>query len=178
MTVTCPLDCEFLLEARKHERVEAPKPEVLSNPDIKLTRKFLEENNRLMLFLGRALLIAALETPGAVDYDVREALETMIRTYRTLQSGVYYESVPQNALAAGIYRTVQQGLAHYRQQETSELGITKTRDSDILALLVYLHRLEAAQNNGRRRGRSFLGELQSIFEHAMPAAPPTSLILP
>ena len=48
---------------------------------------------------------AALDTPGAVDYDVREALEALIRTYRTLESGVYYESVPANPLAANIYRT-------------------------------------------------------------------------
>src|ERR1039457_5817059 len=111
VTVNCPLDCEFLLEARKHDRVEPFNPEVLPNPDIRLSRKDLQDNEDLLLFLVRALVAAAMGTSGAVDLDVREALEALIRTYRTLQNGVYYESVPENSLAANIYRIVHHGLA-------------------------------------------------------------------
>jgi hypothetical protein len=178
MTVTCPLDCEFLLEARKHDRAEPYNPEVLPNADIVLQRKFLNESMGLIAFLGSTLLAEAIEI-GAVDFDVREALEALIRTYRTLQSGVFYESVPENQLAAKIFRCVQSGLPEFRQEELKRLGFSKSRDADILALLVYLDRLEHACNNGRRRGRAFLAELKSYYEIRQPAgSKPPSLILP
>ena len=44
-----------------------------------------------------------MQVPGVVDRDVLEALDGLIRTYRTLQSGVYYESRPNNPLAGSIY---------------------------------------------------------------------------
>lgn len=179
MTVNCPLDCEFLVEARRHDKVEPFNPEVLPNSDIRLSRKDLRDNRDLLVFLIRTLVAAALGTPGAVDLDVREAVEALIRTYRTLQSGVYYESVPQNTLAANVYRIVQHGLAQFRQEERKRLGITKTRDAHVLALLVYLQRLELDRNNGRRRGRAFLGALKEYYGIPQPAAPPpSSLILP
>lgn len=179
VTVNCPLDCEFLLEARKHDRVEPFNPEVLPNPDIRLSRKDLQDNQELFLFLVHALVAAALGTPGAVDLDVREALEALIRTYRTLQSGVYYESVPENTLAANICRTMQHGLAEFRQEERQRLGISKTRDTNVLMLLVYLQRIELDRNNGRRRSRAFLSALMEHYRVPQPAAPPpSSLILP
>jgi hypothetical protein len=177
--VNCPLDCEFLLEARKHDRVEPFNLEVLPNPDIRLSRKDLQDNEDLLRFLVHTLVEVALGTPGAVDADAREALDALIRTYRTLQNGVYYESVPENRLAANIYRIVQQGLGEFRQEERKRLGISKTRDANVLALLVYLQRIELDRNNGRRRSRAFLGALMEHYRIPQPAAPPpSSLLLP
>ncbi len=62
-----------------------------------------------------------------VDRDVLEALDALIRTYRTLQSGVYYESRPNNPLAAAIFDALRKGLDEYRSSEQRELGMTKTR---------------------------------------------------
>ncbi len=178
VTVNCPLDCEFLVEARKHDRVEPFNPEVLPNPDIVVSRKFLQENKDLLLFMVRTLAAVVLGTPGAVDLDAREALEALIRTYRTLQSGVYYESVPENSLAANIYRRIQHALTQFRQEERQRLGISKTRDANVLALLVYLQRIELDRNNGRRRSRAFLSALMEHYRIPQPAAPaPSSLIL-
>ncbi|MBZ5620822.1 MAG: hypothetical protein LAQ69_19155 [Acidobacteriia bacterium] len=180
MTVTCPLDCEFLQEARKHEKREPFHPEELPNPDIRLPRKFLQDNHDLLVFLGRALALLAGGASEAVDFDVREALDALIRTYRTLQNGVYYETLPQNILAMNVYRIVQHGLAQFRQKERERLGMSKTRDADVIGLLVYLQRLELSRNNGRRRGRAFLGALSEYYG-AVPepaAPPPSSLILP
>lgn len=177
VTVGCPLDCEFLLEARKHDRVEPFNPGALPNPDIRLSRKDLQDNEDLLLFLVNAVVAASLGTPGAVDLDAREALEAIIRTYRTLQNGVYYESVPENSLAASIYRAVQQGIGEFRQEERKRLGISKTRDGNILALLVYLQRIELDRNNGRSRSRAFLGALMEHYRLPQPAPPPPSSLI-
>jgi hypothetical protein len=180
VTVDCPLDCEYLQEARRHDRPVPLDESAIPNRDIRVTEAFLRDNEPLLVFIGRVLAGAAFET-GAVDFDVREAIEALIRTYRTLQSGVYYETQPSNLLAAGVYRGVQNAVAEFRRREQQSLGISKTRDADVLGVLVFLQRIELERNNGRRKGRAFLEELRSYYgvEAATTAPPPaSSLILP
>ena len=180
VTVDCPLDCEFLQEARKHEKREAPDPQKIPNRDIRVTEEFLHRNEELLGFVQSNLGTAAFSTPGAVDYDVREALEALVRTYRTLQSGVLYESLPPNPLAANIYRGLQNAVAQFRQDEQRRLGLSRTRDADVLGILAFLQRLEMDWNNGRRRGRAFMDALRRFYSAVSDSAPPTasSLILP
>jgi hypothetical protein len=179
VTVHCPLDCPHLQDARKHDKLPGVDPDQFPNLDIKVTDDFLHENEDLLVFLGRGMLRAALEAQGAVDSDVREALDALIRTYRTLQSGVYYETRPQNLLAGAFYARIQEEIAGLRQRENESGGVTRTRDNQILGLLVFLQRLELDRSNGRKLGRAFIDFLRSFFqpeEAAQPAAP--SLILP
>jgi hypothetical protein len=180
VTVSCPLDCPYLRDAREHERVAPVDPEKVPNRDIQVTEAFLTQHEPLLLFVGQTLAGAALETSGGVDFDVRDALDALIRTYRTLQSGVYYESLPTNALAGNIYAVVQQAVTEFRRNETEQLGITHTRDADVLGVLAFLQRLEFDRNNGRARGRAFVDFLRTFFssprEEQSPSSP--SLILP
>src|SRR4051812_12027433 len=161
VTLNCPLDCEYLLESRKHDRPETVDPDTLPNLDIRVTDTFLRDHEPLLVALGQAVLFAALETPGAVDFDVREALAALIRTLRTLESGLYYETRPENMVAAEIGRRIQASITEFRNAENERQQITKTRDSDILAALVFLQRLEFGRNNGRKRGRAFVDFLRS-----------------
>src|ERR1035441_6889978 len=77
---------------------------------------------------------------------------------------------PNNLLAGSIYGAVQDALTEYRSAEQRELGMTKTRDADVLGLLLFLQRLALNCDNGRRRGRSFLGALREFH----PPAPEAS----
>src|SRR2546423_7460282 len=99
VTVDCPLDCEFLMEARRHERPRDIDPDQIPNRDIRVTEQFLSEHKNLVVFLGRSLAEAGLGARAA-DPDLRDALDGLTRTYRTLQSGLQYESVPGNPVAA------------------------------------------------------------------------------
>ena len=179
VTVNCPLDCQYLMDARRHERPNPVDAEEVPNRDIHVSEEFLRDHEALLVFVGRSIASAAFETPGAVDFDVREALDGLIRTYRTLQSGLHYESRPNNPLADAIFGRVQDAIAEFRQHEQKELGMAKTRDTDALGILVFLQRLELDRHNGRRRGRAFLDFLRGFFlpsqEETAPASP---LILP
>jgi hypothetical protein len=180
VTVNCPFECEYLQQARQHDRLSPLDPGQVPNRDIQVTEKFVAENEALLSFLGAAIGRSALNTAGAIDYDVREALGGLVQTYRTLGSGVYYESVPQNPLAANIFRAVQRDVDAFRQEETRRLGMSKTRDSDVLKILVFFQRVEIDRNNGRARGRAFLNALVDVYG-AGPEAPSSessSLILP
>ena len=121
---------------------------------------------------------AALET-GGTDGDVREALAALIRTYRTLQSGVYYETRPTNPMAGAIYARMQSQVADLQRRQTQSGGVSRTRDAQILGLLVFLQRLELDRHNGRKLGRAFIDFLRSFFAPAeKEQAPAPSLIVP
>ena len=67
VTVDCPLDCEYLLEARKHEKLAPLDPERIPNRDIRVSEGFLEEHEPLAAFLGGAVANAAFTVQGAAD---------------------------------------------------------------------------------------------------------------
>ena len=162
VTVNCPLDCPFLMEARQHEKTAAIPVEQIPNQDVRINEEFLRDHEPLLIFLGAKLLEASLETAGAVDSDVQEALESLIRTYRTLESGLYYETRPNNLLAAGVHQKIQDAVTELRK-ELGEKGSTPIRDSEILGVLVFLERVGLHQRNGRPRGRAFIDYLRGYF---------------
>jgi hypothetical protein len=163
VTVSCPFDCPYLQRAREHDPQVPLDEEQIPNRDIRVSEEFLEKHEALLAFLGQALVDSALGTPGVVDFDVREALSALIRTYRTLESGLYYETLPNNSLAATIFRALQNAVDTFRRHEQEQLGMPGTRDTDVLAILVFLQRLELDRNNGRSRGRAFLDFLRGAY---------------
>jgi len=176
VTVSCPLDCPYLKEARLHEKPPELNPDEVPNKDVQVTEQFLREHEPLLVFLGAQLLEVSLATSGAVDSDVRDALQSLIRTYRTLQSGLYYETRPTNLVAAGIHQRMQEAVDRLRK-ELAEKNATPLRDAEILGTLVFLERVELHENNGRPRGRAFLDYLRAYFPPTEPTlAPPTPLI--
>jgi hypothetical protein len=168
VTVDCPFDCEHLREARRHEKPAEISPEDVPNQEIELDDRFLHNHGPLVMRTGHAVLQAAMETQGAVDFDVREALESMIKTQRTLESGLIYESRPDNPYAANIQQRVRQQIEEFREQIAKEMGMHSIRDADVLGALVFLQRVELQRNNGRRRGRAFL---DFLFQNFPPPEP-------
>ncbi len=166
VTVSCPLECQYLAEARLHDKPPAVRPKEWPNQDVRVTEEFLREHEPLLIFLSAQLLEASLEA-GALDSDVRQSIDSLIRTYRTLQSGLYYESLPENLVAAGIHQRIQAAIEKLRQ-ELSEKGATGIRDAEILGMLVFLERVALSQDNGRPRGRAFTDYLRAYFGQGRP----------
>jgi hypothetical protein len=136
-TIDCPFDCEYLREARRREKLVPVEPDTFPNPDIPVSESFLREH---------------------------EALASLVRTYRTLQSGLVYETLPSGGVASVIHSRVQQALNELRQQVTQSSGAASMfRDSEVLGILVFLERLAINRNNGRRRGKVFLDFLRGHF---------------
>jgi hypothetical protein len=119
----------------------------------------------VITFLTLALA-GAMEKERAVDFDAREALDALIRTYRTLESGLIYETKPQNPYAAAIQQAMQESVAELRTELEKETGMHSLRDAEVLGTLVFLQRLELQHNNGRRRGRAFFDFLRSYFPNS------------
>jgi hypothetical protein len=162
-SIDCPLDCTYLQDAHEHERPPEFDPETLPNRDIDVTEEFLEANQALLAFLCIAVFEGAQQSNGSTDWDVREALEALVKTYRTLQAGLYYETLPANVFAAGIATLVQTRLAEIKKKEAEATGSTTVRDDAVLGLLAFLQRLEYSRNNGRKRSRAFLDFLRGFY---------------
>jgi hypothetical protein len=161
--VHCPLDCGYLRESRKHDPLPDVSMDDFPNQDVKVTEQFLREQEPLLVWLGVQTMRAALEVSNAVDADVREALDALIRTYRTLQSGLYYESKPANTIAALIAESLQARIEEFRKVVSERTGVRTLRDLDVLGVLVFLQRLAIQHNNGRRLGRAFIDFLRGQF---------------
>ena len=161
VTLTCPLHCEYLQEAHRREK---PVPVIgnLSFPDVHVTEDFLHKHEELLLFSVYSLVQAALRTEGAVDTDILAALEALIQTHRTLESGLVYETRAENALAAAIQRRLAESLNDYQKIRKEREGLTFFRNTDILAILVFLHRLGQQNQNGKPRGRMYLDLLRQM----------------
>lgn len=161
-TIDCPFDCEHLEAARRHEQPIPLDPESLPNKDVRVSEDFIRDHEELVVWLTLALQ-RAMETERAVDSDAREALQALIRTYRTLESGLIYETRPQNPYAAAIQTALKNSVDDLRKRLTEESGMQTLRDAEILGTLVFLERLELQYDNGRRRGRAFFDFLRRHF---------------
>lgn len=174
VTIECPLDCEFLAEARKHDKMPALAKADIPHPDVRITEQFLRDHQDLLLFSSYSLLEAAMATEGAIDADAREALEALIRTLRTLDSGLIYETRPANPYAAAIQQRLQTAFDDIRKKMAEQAAMKAVRDNEILGCLVFLARIALQHDNKRRRGRAFLDFLRGQFPAAS-AAPAVSL---
>jgi hypothetical protein len=167
MTVDCPFECMYLQESRDRERRPPLNADEFPNQDIRVSDRFLAEREPLLLFISGTLASAALQV-RAIDNDIREALDALIRTYRTMQSGLYYEAVPPNPIAAHMFTEIRRNVDAFKERVAEQQGIHTIRDTDVLGILAFLQRLELQENNGRRKSRAFLQFLLEFF----PAAPP------
>jgi len=173
-TIDCPFDCPHLREARQHERKPERDPRSMPHPDVEITERFLTENEMLTVAAARFLLLAALDTPGAVDSDVRDALDALAQTYRSASSGLIYESRPANMIAAAIAERFQKDIAGFREQVAQKTGIHSIRDQDLFGVLVFWQRMAWSRDNGRRKGRAFLDSLLALLPPPEPS--PENLI--
>jgi len=145
-----------------HDRPVAISEDDLPNKDIRVSEDFIRKQEHVVMWLANALA-RVMEARRSVDGDAREGLESLIKTYRTLESGLIYETRPPNPYAAEIQEALKQTVDELRKRLAENSGMQTLRDADVLGALVFLQRLELQHNNGRRRGRAFVDFLRAYF---------------
>jgi hypothetical protein len=160
VNISCPLDCPYLEEAHRRERPPQISFEALPNKDIRVSDDFLSSQQELVTFCFYTFGDAALRTPGAVDGDILSAVEAVIRTYRTSESGLVYETRPDDKIAGAVQDQFTRSFAELQKQRSAESGLSPFRDADVMRCLVFLQRYALMQQNGRPRGRAFIRFVQ------------------
>jgi hypothetical protein len=159
-TLDCPLDCEHLIESRRHEKLTGKAAGAALHPEVRITDEFMSRNDMLLRFLSVSVGSAALDTPGVTDADVREGMDAVIQTLKTAGSGLIYETRPANPFAAGVQEKINAQIERLRKGLAEQSGAASLRDKDILGVLVFLARVAASVDNGRRKGRAFLSTMR------------------
>ena len=172
VSLSCPLECEYLKEAHKREKPLSIDERQLANPDIVVTEDLIRTHEELLLFCIYALVQAAMRTPGAVDSDLMASLEALIQTHRTLDSGLVYQTRAENSIAQAVQNSFASSLEDYQKLRLEREALSPVRNAEILAVLVFLHRIGQANQNGRPRGRMFVDLLRQMTpQNSAPPAP-------
>jgi hypothetical protein len=177
VSLSCPLECEYLQEAHRRERPVQVSDKQLSNSDVPVSEEFLQTHEELVMFCIYSLVQAAIQTAGALDTDVLAALEALIQTHRTLESGLVYETRAENTVAAAVQRSFAASLADYEKLLAEREAFSPVRNSEILKVLAFLHRLGRQNLNGRPRGRMYLDLLRRMTPEQRVEQPVASIII-
>jgi hypothetical protein len=177
VSIDCPFECTFLQQAHRFEMERREPPAEMAFASHEVPRHFVEENQRFIGGLAATLLKTAVEIPGIRDEDLRAVLDSQIRTYETLSTGLVYETLPDGPSRIHVYRELQKFVEHWRKEESERSGVTGPRDGDVLRSLVFLRRLAQRHDNGRPRGRLFYGFLRRMFPNVV-GTETQSLIVP
>ena len=166
VTLDCPSDCPYLLQAREHEK---PRPADEVNPadlflQVELTDQFIYESEHLIMGLSFALAKSAHANRMLNDRDLIAALTSLAKSYETLvNSGLVYETPTANVAHQAVAAEVQNMVKEYREAEQKHTGVTRLRDSEVLRALVFLVRMAHGRTSGRPRSRAFIDFLFSQF---------------
>jgi len=163
VTIDCPLNCEYLAEAHRHEKKPPTDPEAMPGKDVPLDDDFLRTNEFLIVLLGSAVSEAVQAFPNAIDTDAVEALDSLAKTWRTLVAGIYYETKPVNPIAAEMYDAVQARVEELRARIKDAEVAQSLPDAVVLGVLVFLQRVAFGMNNGRPKCKAFLVFLEQFY---------------
>jgi len=166
VTLDCPSDCPYLLQAREHEKprsLEALDQAKLF-PAVELADQFLYDHEHLILGLSFALANAIRKDRAINDADLLAALTTLAGSYETLvNSGLHYGTAMTSLSQQAVAGEIQDMVKQYRETEEKHLGYSRLRDSDILRALVFLLRMGYTHTSGRPKSRAYVDFVLSQF---------------
>lgn len=165
-TIDCPLDCEYLVESRAHEKAQ-PLDRTL-HADLFPSGEFIDNNQELFGILSVSLFTAIPDLEKCIDRDLHDCLEASVERWRTRAAGLEPAAAPPaNPHAATILEKFEDRIENFhKHREEDELKPIATKD--ILSMLVFLRVFGQSQDNGRSRGRSFLQYLGVMAMQFLP----------
>lgn len=182
VTLDCPGDCPYLLQARQQALEHAASHSVAHShgrpgvgngdawlpeveiPEVAITEQFLYEREELIVGLSFALAKSARNDRSLMDRDLITALSALAKHYQILvTSSLIYEPPTANIAHRSIGREVESMVREFREAEEKHLGYNRLRDSDVLTALVFLLRMGLARTSGRPKSRAFIDLLFAQF---------------
>ncbi|MCU1243422.1 MAG: hypothetical protein JWO71_4148 [Candidatus Acidoferrum typicum] len=167
VTIDCAPDCAHLLAAHRYED-EHPRSLPPETPllEVNLPSDIVHTQQQLMSALAFTVAKFCASQREATDSDVLTAILALAETFKTLQTGIYYEKPPDARLARELYAAVTSFITEVKQQQADRTGFSALKDSDIFYVLVFLYRMGLLRTNGRLRSRRYIEFLRSQFPEA------------
>ena len=167
VTLDCPSDCPYLLQARQQGREHPQEPPFDREgifPEVEIAEQFLYEREELIMGLSFALAKSARADRALMDRDLIAAVRALAESYQTLvKSSLIYEPTTANLAHQSIVREIETMVREFREAERKHLGQTRLRDSEVLKALVFLLRMGMGRTSGRPKSRAFVDFLFAQF---------------
>jgi hypothetical protein len=166
VTLECPSDCPYLIQAREHEK---PRSADQIDPaalflQIAVPDQFMYEKEHLLMGLSYALAKAARADRSLHDQDLVAALTVLAKSYeRRVNSGLHYEQPLTSDSQRRAANEVETMVREYREAEQKHTGYSTLRDSEVLKALDFLLRLAHGRTSGRPKSRAFVEFLFAQF---------------
>jgi hypothetical protein len=166
VTLECPHDCPYLIQAREHEK---PRSADQIDPaalflQIEVSDQFMYQHEHLLMGLTYALAKAARADRSLHDQDLIAALTVLAKSYeRRVNSGLHYEQPLTSDSQRRAANEVETMVREYREAEQKHMGYSSLRDSEVLNGLVFLVRLAHGRTSGRPKSRAFVEFLFAQF---------------
>ena len=166
VTLDCPSDCPYLIQAREHEK---PRPADQLDASalllqVELPDQFMYEREHLLMGLTFALAKAARADRNLNDRDLIAGLSALAHRYeRLVNSGLHYDPPLTSDSQRRVATEVETMLKEYREAEQKHMGYSTVRESDVLRALVFLVRLAHGRTSGRPKSRAFVDFLFAQF---------------
>src|SRR6185437_7281943 len=129
VTIDCPVDCPHLIAARRYE-IAHREPLAAENfpfPDVQFSIEIIRRNGDALSGIGLTILNFAQENQVTRDPEILAAVRALAETYRTLESGIYFERPPEAPLPRALYAQLAQFLQEFKQQEAQQMGFSKLK---------------------------------------------------
>jgi hypothetical protein len=167
VTINCPPNCIYLIAAHRyedeHKRELPPDTPFLEE---RIPQEILHTHQQLMAALSYQIAKFAGGQVSTADPDVVAALAALAGTYKTLQSGLLYERIPDVPVQRELYLALSQFLDEIKKKAAEAGNSGAVKDLAVFQVVVFLHRMGLLRSNGRPRSRRFIEFLRSQFPQA------------
>jgi hypothetical protein len=167
VTISCPADCPYLIAAHRYED-EHKRAIPADTPFIeeRLPQDILHSQQQLISLLAFQIVKFANAQPTTTDPDVLAAIAALAGTYRTLQSGLLYEKVPEIPVQRDLYLALTKFLDEIKKHAAGKGNSSAVKDSSVFHVAVFLYRMATLRSNRRPRSRRFIEFLRGQFPQA------------
>ncbi|HMH80717.1 MAG TPA: hypothetical protein VK514_10875, partial [Candidatus Acidoferrum sp.] len=110
--------------------------------------------------------------------DVLAAVAALAGTYKTLQSGLLYEKVPEIPMERDLYLALTKFLDEIKKEAIEKGNSAAVKDSSVFHVAVFLYRMGSLRSNGRPRSRRFIEFLCGQFPQSQPKPEEPRIVVP
>jgi hypothetical protein len=173
--IDCPSECPHLATGRSWEAGRTPPVSAASGAQF--SEPFLRQHGAVIMEIAESVAAQRASFPALVDADVRLALDALLATVRTLESGLYYETRPEGSLAAAsLYTRLRGTLEEWMAPPRGERGSLKV--SSARSILEFFIAACEIHRSDRPKSRRYLDWLSRLAPAPNPEGEPGRLILP
>jgi len=175
--IDCPSSCSYLKASRLYESEKPiPDPEVTSKVH-NYDERFIERYHQVLDALTAAVVEEHMNSKWLVDNDVIEVYRLLRTTMKTLSSGIYYESLPDNPIRLSLYRRLKSLLDEIMEPDPGGARMT-LKVSEAIDVLDFLTLVAQANSSIRPKSRRYLDWVAQRFSGLSQASQSSGIILP